>query len=171
MLHVCRRPHLLDMHAHVHVHVHMQCAMCTCICRPHLLEAKRLIAAHLASIPGEMVQPKPSMPKQVPSCSQQPRRPPLLRPSCLLRAVPLGSRGGPSLLRGRGEAPAVLWCLPSRRPHRLWPYQEGGGRPTRVGGGVAADHREGGRVRGHVELEQSWRVECCTLDCGGRYPK
>ena len=93
--------------------------------------------------------------------------PPLLRPSCLLRAAPLGSRGGPSLLRGRREAPGVLWCLPSRQSHRLWPYQEGGGRAPRVGGGVAADHREGGRVRGHVELEQSWRVECCTLDVLG----
>ena len=74
------------------VHMHMHAS------RPHLLEAKRLIAAHLASIPGEMVQPKPSMPKQVPSCSQQPRRPPTALEALLL------AQGGPSGLERRALA-------------------------------------------------------------------
>jgi hypothetical protein len=74
------------LHAHVHVQVHVHVH----VSRPHLLEAKRLIAAHLASIPGEMMQPNPSRPKQSApaACSLQPWRPPaalesrLLAPGC-----------------------------------------------------------------------------------------
>eukprot|EP00964_Phaeocystis_antarctica_P072531 scaffold44372_cov58-Phaeocystis_antarctica.AAC.3 len=54
------------------------------------------------------------MPKQAPSCSQQPRRPPVTleaRPPAL--GDPLGPRRAPSPLECRKEAAARLWCLPS----------------------------------------------------------
>ena len=103
---MCAGPHQLGMQVN-HVHVR----------RPHLLEAKRLIAAHLESIPGEMVQPHPGRPKQVPSCSRPPVRPPTppearpLAEGC----APLWGSGleWPSPRRGLREAAASPWGLPS----------------------------------------------------------
>ena len=71
LLHV-RRPHGLGLG----LALGLRLRLVWHVRRPHLLEAKRLVAAHLESIPGEMVQPHPGRPKQVPSCSRPPVRPP-----------------------------------------------------------------------------------------------
>ena len=154
-------------------HVHVR--------RPHLLEAKRLLAAHLESIPGEMVQPHPGRPKQVPACSRPPVRPPTppearpLAEGCAPAVPSLWGSGleWPSPRRGLREAAASLWGLPSvadptafghvgRGRMRSSPRSRSGCRPLRRRPSLRA-RRDYGTLYVPTGLSSSV-VTCCTLD-------